>query len=190
MITPEQMAKERNKLAKRLNQRMLRLERRGITTGVIQEYKDWVEKFGTSGGRISEKRRAKGISLRAEYFKIQSMLQAPTGTITGWKNIQAKRMKTFESRYGIKFSSGQEFVDFIQSEYFKELSKLYDSKQAIRIVSESKYKPDEIMDRIENFKAKTGKSGLATWELLRSLGIRSKAKIPSIIYENLQRTKS
>ena len=166
---------------------MRRLEKAGINYGAIQEYKDFIEKHYPGRKSISEKKQTKGISLRGEIYKLQSILDMPTSTVTGIRKIENKRLETFKKKYGIEFENSEELRKFVQSDYFKQLSKIYSSKQAVRIVSESKYSIDEINNRLQDFRLKTGKDVISSSALLRQLGFRNKSSVLKAISENIRR---
>ena len=166
---------------------MRTLEKAGIDYGAIREYKDFLEKYYPGKKRISESKRTKGMSYRGEIYKLQSMLNMPTSTLSGIKSIENKRINTFKEKYGIEFENAEELKNFVQSEYFKQLSKMYTSKQAVRIVAESKYDTVEINERLQAFRAKSGKDIVSSSNLLRVLGFRNKSSVLKAIAENIMK---
>ena len=85
------------KAAKAANQRIVRLERAGYTTGV---YKTAMKNIAyTKKKRFKE--RTAGLSvneLRREYVALRDFLTAQTSTVTGVKTVDVKRYETAVSR--------------------------------------------------------------------------------------------
>lgn len=184
MLTPDEMLKERNRLARNLSDRMRNLRKAGIDYGAIREYEDYLERY-YPGQKTIGKRRNTQVSLKAEYFKLQTLLSQETSSLRGVKEINRKRRKTFSERYGIKFKNDEELRNFVQSEYFKQLSKIFDSKQAVTLIGQSKYTPNEINKRLQEYRNKTGKDRINSYSLLRTLGFRNKASAIEAIYEGM-----
>ena len=186
-ISPENRI--RNKLAKRLNQRMRTLEKAGIDYGAIREYKDYLEKYYPGRKRLPEKgkQRPSNVSYRSQIYKFQSIMDMPTGSLSGINAINRKRMRTFKERYGIEFKDTEELKAFVESEYFADLTKIYKSKQAVRIIAESKYDLEEIQGRYQTFRAKTGRDIISSSNLLRVLGFRNKSSVLKAIAENIMK---
>lgn len=143
--THNAMLAERNRLAKLLNQRIVRLERAGVEYGAIEKYKDWIsEYYGTSKTgllRFPEKRTAKtaeswnvNVSLRREldilsYF---SNAEWQTATVGGVRALEKKRLQQFAAM-GLKFPSVAVMNEFLKSESWKALKKIYGSAMAVRL---------------------------------------------------------
>jgi len=146
----------RKKLAKRLNQRMRRLESAGINYGAIKKYKKDVARYYSGNKGFKESLgKTKGIKVRHEISLLQNLLNLPTSTLLGIKNIRKKAMSTFESRYGIKFKNVQEYEDFILSETWKKTEDLYGSGTALDLIAVSKKSISQIRKDVESFIAKT-----------------------------------
>lgn len=131
----------RRKLAKRANQRLVRLERASsnisgeayIDIGAGEKAKSYLARKGRN--RFSESKTVKAdyYQLRQEIIQLQSFLQSKSSTVSGIREIEAKRIKTFESgkwgsgkytdgdRKRLQFASTKEFYDFFHSETFRKL---------------------------------------------------------------------
>lgn len=146
----------RKKLAKRLNQRMRRLESAGIDYGAIKIYKQDVARYypGNKGFKESLGKTA-GISVKHEISLLQNLLNLPTSTLPGIKKIRKKAMGTFETRYGVKFKNVQEYEEFISSETWKKLDELFGSGTALDMIATSQKTVAEIQKDVESFIAKT-----------------------------------
>lgn len=147
------MLAERNRLAKLLNQRMVRLEKAGINYGAIAQYKDWVkEYYGESKSgklRFPERRTASsaarwnhGVSLRRELDILNYFATAnwATATVSGARKLMQQRRENFENKFGLHFPSEQIMNEFLQSESWKVLKKIYGSGLALRLAGKRKYR--------------------------------------------------
>lgn len=193
---------ERNRLAKMLNQRMLRLEKAGIDFGAITKYKDWIEEYygisKTGKLRFPEKRTAKSaekwnvnVSLRREldilnYFATGAGWK--TSTVSGAKDVVRKRREKFEFM-GLKFPSDEVMNEFLKSESWQALKKIYGSSLAIRLVGKKRFSAGsknrrstvKVMDdRLQKFMKRLG-NGYD----LRNLGIEDIEKIFGLDSEDI-----
>lgn len=162
----------RKKLAKRLNQRMRRLESAGIDYGAIKLYKQDVARYypGNKGFKESLG-KTKGISVKHEISLLQNLLNLPTSTLPGIKKIRKKAMGTFEDRYNVKFKNVQQYEDFIASSTWKKLDELYGSATALDIIAKSQKSVSEIQKDIESFIAKTDR--YSSSDIAKQLGFKS-----------------
>ena len=158
MNTSEQL-ELRRKLAKRINQRMVRLEKKGLTKGAAYaDYQDLLNKFFGGAKRIPENTKIYKRLPRAELKAMQSLLKEKTSTVQGWNEIMEARVRTIKERYGIEFKNNYELYDFITSLEFKNLSKLYDSKQALRLIAHSQEDIDDVKKMLSQFRDSTDRS--------------------------------
>lgn len=168
--TVKELQTMRRKLAKRANQRMVRLERaESAITG---------EKFNTFGAIIDaynylERQRGKNrfqenlkaldkqSDLKREITVLQGFLGRKSSTVSGMKDIENKRMNTFETgKWGsynktgipnapIKFASNKEFYDFLSSDTFSGLVNAgFTSEQVVEIYEQAREKEPNDADKI------------------------------------------
>lgn len=164
----------RRTLAKRANQRMVRLERaRGITGekfsefGAITGAYDYLQTQKKGRKRFQES--AKAITdinaLRREITVLQGFLGRKTSLVSGIRQIENKRTQTFasgkwgtgykwtgEEKRQLLFSSTKEFYNFLNSQTFKDLlSKGFTSEQVIEIYDSSREKKshESVMEEFE-----------------------------------------
>lgn len=158
MNTSEQL-ELRRKLAKRINQRMVRLEKKGLTKGAAYaDYQDLLNKFFDGATRIPENKKIYKHLPRTEVKAMQMLLKEKTSTVQGWNEIMGARVITIKERYGIEFTDNYELYDFITSLEFKNLSKLYDSKQALRLIAHSQDDIDDVRRMLSQFRDSTDKN--------------------------------
>lgn len=168
-LSTSSLSKLYTTLAKRLNQRMVRLERAGFTSetgGAYSDYQRMLRRFGYKK-RIREKVSIRNKSadelikidrdMRAQVRMMQDILAEKTSTVPGWNQIIRKRQKKL-SDYGIKFNSTNEMRDFFKSYAFELISLLYSSEQAVEFVGKNLREGSvmqEILQKLEEFRYRT-----------------------------------
>lgn len=164
-LTTKELLNLRRKLAKRLNQRMKRLEDKGFTAergGAYADYQDVLNRFFGGAKRVPENLTTLGKgTFKSQVKALQKILKEKTSTVQGWIEVIDKRLETFKIKYGIVFKSDKEMLDFFRSEEFRKVASLYDSKQAIRIIAKSQSDGldiDEIRDSLKEFRHKTDRN--------------------------------
>lgn len=159
LLTTSEQLELRRKFAKRINQRMVRLEKKGLTNGAAYaDYQDLLNKFFGGVKRIPENKKIYKHLPRTELKAMQALLREKSSTVQGWHEIMDARVRTIKERYGIDFKSNYELYDFINSLEFKSLSKLYDSKQALRLIAHSQEDIDNVKEMLSQFRDSTDKN--------------------------------
>lgn len=162
----------RKKLAKRLNQRMRRLESAGIDYGVIKMYRKDVARYYSGNKGFKESLgKTKGISVKHEISIIQNLLNRPTSTKLGIRKIRKKAMKTFEEKYHVKFKNVSEYEDFIDSKTWGKMQDLYGSGTALDIIAVSEKSVEQVRKAVESFIKKTDK--YKSEDIAKQLGFKS-----------------
>lgn len=168
-INEKELARLYTSLAKRLNQRMVRLEKAGFTSesgGAYADYNVILKKFGYKK-RIREKikldYRDRNVlymqvsSMRKQVKMMQYILSEKSSTVPGWNSIIKKRREKL-SEYGLEFKDTSEMSAFFQSYAFELISLLYSSEQAVEFVGKSLRDGDtmnEIISKLEEFRDRT-----------------------------------
>lgn len=174
-LTTSELLQLRRKLAKRINQRMVRLEAKGLTQGgAYADYQNILNRFFGGANRIPENLNIYKHLPRTEVSAMQKLLKEKTSTVQGWNEVMSARVQTMYERYGIRFKSNQELADFIRSIEFKELSALYSSKQALRIINKSGYDISELKNILDEFRGLQDRSKAS--EIAKALGFKSEAE--------------
>lgn len=162
----------RKKLAKRLNQRMRRLESAGIDYGAIKMYRKEVARYYAGNKGFKESLgKTKGISVKHEISLIQNLLNRPTSTLQGIHRIRKKAMNTFEEKYNVKFKNVQEYEDFIESETWKKMENLFGSNTVLDIIATSNKTISQVRKSVEEFIKKTDKYN--SEDIVKKLGFKS-----------------
>lgn len=156
-----QLQEIRRKLAKRANNSLRDLARNSspITGEVYNSYGAAVDALDYLKARnrryFSEsltliKNRT---VLKAEIQRLQYFLTRPSHTVKGQREIEQKRIETFEKK-GIHFASTKEFYQFLNSGTFQSLRKLqYSSEQLIEDYERAREQGmtnDQVMEKLSN----------------------------------------
>lgn len=168
-INEKELARLYTSLAKRLNQRMIRLEKAGFTSesgGAYADYNVILKKFGYKK-RIREKIKLDYSDHNVLYMQVSSMrkqvkmmqyiLSEKSSTVSGWNSIIKKRREKL-SEYGLEFKDTAEMSAFFQSYAFELISLLYSSEQAVEFVGKSLRDGNtmnEIISKLEEFRDRT-----------------------------------
>ena len=174
-LTTSELLQLRRKLAKRINQRMIRLERKGLTQGgAYADYQDILNRFFGGAKRIPENLNIYKHLPKSEVSAMQKLLNEKTSTVQGWNEVMETRVQTMYKKYGVQFKNNQELYDFINSLEFEALSRLYSSKQALRLIEHSKMTLDEVRYLLNRFRYSTSKDNASI--IAEELGFKSEAE--------------
>lgn len=156
-----QLQEIRRKLAKRANNSLRDLARNSspITGEVYNSYGAAVDaldylkarnrRYFSESLTLTENRTV----LKAEIRRLQYFLTRPSHTVKGQREIEQKRIETFEKK-GIHFASTKEFYQFLNSGTFQSLRKLqYSSEQLIEDYERAREQGatnDQVMEKLSN----------------------------------------
>lgn len=156
-----QLQEIRRKLAKRANNSLRDLSRNSspITGEVYNSYGAAVDaldylkarnrRYFSESLTLTENRTV----LKAEIQRLQYFLTRPSHTVKGQREIEQKRIETFEKK-GIHFASGKEFYQFLNSGTFQSLRKSqYSSEQLIEDYERAREQGmtnDQVMEKLSN----------------------------------------
>lgn len=174
MLTTQEQLQLRRKLAKRINQRMVRLENKGLTQGgAYADYQDILNRFFGGAKRIPENLNIYRHLPRTELQAMQKLLKEKTSTVQGWNEVMEARVQTMYERYGVKFKSNYELADFVKSLEFEAMKNHYGSKQLMRMIENSGMTPDEVREKYHKFIGKQDRN--TATEIAKMLGFKSEA---------------
>lgn len=174
-LTTSELLQLRRKLAKRINQRMLRLEAKGLTQGgAYADYQNILNRFFGGAKRIPENLNIYKHLPRTEVSAMQKLLKEKTSTVQGWNEVMAVRVQTMYDRYGIKFKNNFELADFINSLEFEAMKKTYGSKQLLRMIENSGMTPDEVKESYHSFVRKQDRN--TATEIAKMLGFKNESE--------------
>lgn len=174
-LTTSELLQLRRKLAKRINQRMRRLKKKGLTQGgAYVDYQDLLNRFFGGAERIPENMKIYKHLPRTEVAAMQKLLKEKTSTVQGWNEIMAARVQTMYDRYGVKFKNNFELADFINSLEFEAMKKTYSSKQLLRMIENSDMTPDEVKEAYHSFVGKQDRNRAT--EIAKMLGFKNESE--------------
>lgn len=166
-LSLSEMQALRRTLAKRANQRIVRLEKatsritgeRYNEFGAVTEAYDYLDR--QSKGRKRFQERANALTdinaIRREISVLQGFLGRKTSLVSGIREIEQKRIETFESgKWGkaskytggtarrLKFASTKEFYNFLSSQTFRNLVKTgFTSEQIVDAYDQARVKQSD-----------------------------------------------
>ena len=175
LLTTSELLQLRRKLAKRINQRMIRLERKGLTQGgAYADYQDILNRFFGGAKRIPENLNIYKHLPKSEVSAMQKLLKEKSSTVQGWNEVMTARVQTMYDRYGIKFKNNYELADFINSLEFEAMKKSYGSKQLLRMIENSGMTPDEVKEAYHSFVGKQDRN--TATEIAKMLGFKNESE--------------
>ena len=173
-LTTSELLQIRRKLAKRINQRMVRLEKKGLTQGgAYADYQDVLNRYFDGAKRVPENTKIFKHLPRTEVSALQKLLKEKTSTVQGWNEVMQARVQTMYDRYGVSFKNNYELADFIKSLEFEAMKRHYGSKQLLRMIENSGMTPDEVRKKYNEFIGKQDRDTAS--EIAKMLGFKSEA---------------
>lgn len=165
--TRAELEAEHRRLAKRSNQRMVRLERgktkvtgEAMTFGAYEKVQNYLEETG-QGVRFSERKsfNPKDVStnqLKRDIAAMNTFLNSKSSTVSGMNKIEQARIKTFEEN-GITAGSTKEFYDFLNSDEYNKAKKVFSSDTLVELYDmatekDKSGKPLEYNDFMDEFR--------------------------------------
>lgn len=153
---------EYRKLAKRADQRLVRLEAysyqyKGVLNyayaKALHDIRNW---SGENAKRFNTKPPANTNQLRAKIKDIETFLNSETSTLIGGKkdetkgilNVYKNRANTLNKKYGMNLTWKQ-LANFFEKGLFEKLDTTYDSGAAFEILNTYKANQKEILDQIK-----------------------------------------
>jgi hypothetical protein len=179
----EEAAEERyQKLSRRLNDRMREMEKRGITTEAVEKYEALVNDM--TGGRARLPKNAG--DPRQALNRVQDILNMKGSSWKATKEFALKGMKTFEEKYGIKFKSPKQYIDFWRNENVQKLKQDYGNSGAALMVAEMQTAEDDQLRKLaDDFLS----DDLPEEEILTSLGFRDQTELLKTLAERRRRNE-
>lgn len=162
--TYNDLVKEYRKLAKRADQRLVRLEKLS-TQKDFKQVKQWAYKNAVTDalewGASSDKPRfnikppSSTISLKAKIQDIKNFLEKPTSTRSGIIDVYEQKAQTLNEKYkeyGLNLN-WSDVGTFFQSSLYKKLSKKYSSGTVIKAIATIKQNESKVLQDFNQHKA-------------------------------------
>ena len=122
---------EYKRLAKRADQRLVRLEQGGLTGG--SAYRSASQMTGSDNPRFNRGIATDARRLRGQINKVRRFLGMETSTKTGIAKIESGRSKTLKNEYGIE-ADGEQIKAIFEGALYKKLNDRFGSKTAATII--------------------------------------------------------
>lgn len=177
-LTPEQARERYAKLSRRLNDRMREMEKHGVTTDAVEKYQALVNDMTNGNARLPKNINAD--DARKVLDRVQNILEMPGSSWRTTKDFALRGMKTFKDKYGIKFKSVKQYMDFWQSENIQKLKSQYGSMAALEAAELQDSDDDVLQNAAESF---IEGDEIADDELLSALGFESERDLVRSIAE-------
>ena len=151
---------EYRSLAKRADQRLVRLEKRAnsgqewkaVTKYAYANAMEEIRRFSGAGAkRFNVKPPNNTQMLQAKINAMKRFLESPTSTTSGIRSTYEKRVNTINKEYGTDFT-WQELKEFFDSALSNKLDAKVDSKTKLIIIGEIQKHEEEIKKALENHK--------------------------------------
>lgn len=157
----DDLVKEYRQLAKRADQRLVRLEgyqyKDGFATATkwayskaMRDIKRW---SGEEAKRFNVKPPANVNQLKAKIADIDNFLESATSTMKGIKQVYKSKADTVNKRYGTNFN-WEDLANYYSSGMAEKLSREYGSKTALKSIAEIQKKGKELVEDIKKHKEK------------------------------------
>lgn len=160
----DSLVKEYRKLAKRADQRLVRLEKLS-TQKDFKQVKQWAYKNAVTDAlqwganpekpRFNIKPPKSTVSLKAKIQDIKNFLEKPTSTKAGIIKIYDKKAQTLNEKYkeyGLDLS-WSDVGTFFESKLYKKLAKQYSSGTVIKAIATLKQNEGELLKDFQQHKA-------------------------------------
>lgn len=156
----DELLKEYKKLAKRADQRLVRLEKASREKGYesILKYgyanaKADAERWGSKGKlpRFNIAPPKNTNMLKAKIKDIERFLEYQTSTKSGIKQTYQKRVNKLNKEYGMNFT-WQEFADFFESSLYEKMDSLYYADQIFESIGRIQANKDKVLEALNKSK--------------------------------------
>lgn len=114
-----ELAEERRKLAKRANQRMVRLEQAGLDKFAYKKAQSYL--YGMGRKRFSESRKATDIyHERRELAELEKFLNSVSSTPSGLEKKYKNAYKTLKSNFNLENLTFSDYLEVLESEAWQK----------------------------------------------------------------------
>lgn len=155
----EAMEKEYRRLAKKADQRLVRLEGyqhdkdfKTATSWAYARAQRDIQKWGGTR-RFNTKPPESTTMLMAKMADIRSFLDSPTSTKSGISNVYQKRANTINREYGTQFT-WQDLAEYHLSGMAEKMDSKFGSKTALKTIAKAQKRKDEVIKAIKEGSAK------------------------------------
>lgn len=168
-LTDVQVEQRYKRLAKQLDERVERLLKAGYETQATEDY-DMLKLDLGGGARLNKSPE----NYRDALHRVNNILITSASSLQTVKTQAISGMNTFREKYGIKFSSPQQYNRFWRSENVKNLKLNYLSGSALKLAEQFTSSDDKAKKIAEEF---IYSDNVETSEIFKSLGYENEAEL-------------
>ena len=156
----KELLKEYRRLAKRADQRLVRIEKEYSKREGYEEITKYAYRVAMRDIRSWSGSKAKRFNttppkntnqLKAKIKDIEKFLESQSSTLSGVKKVYDKRTNTINKKFGTDFSAG-ELTDFFNSALYKKMDKMYYADTMLETVGVMQANQDDIIKAIKDKK--------------------------------------
>lgn len=150
ILNYDDLLREFKKIAKRADQRLVRLEQTGKQEGTA--YRSAMRKISafTPGGKRFNVKPPKTIrGLRSKMSAVREFLAAESSTVTGQKNISKRIRNTIKDRYGLDIKNDDQLRAVFEGGLWSKLNEMFGSDTAVKLIASVQKKNGNIKAAIE-----------------------------------------
>ena len=148
VISYEQLLNEFKALAKRADQRLVRLEQAGKTgTGAYRSAMRRISQF-SEGKRFNIKPPKDTRALRSRISAVREFLSTETSTARGRKAVSKRTRDTIRERYGLDIKNDAQLEAIFEGGLWSKLNTRFGSDTAIQILATVQESDDSVKDAI------------------------------------------
>ena len=159
----QQLMREYRTLAKRADQRLVRIEKYAsgpeakqgfekLTSFAYRNALHDIQKWsGADAKRFNVAPPNTTAQLKAKMADIRKFLESSTSTLRGTKNVYQKRVNTINEKYGTDFT-WESFAEFTHSKMFEKLDSRFYAGNAFRAIGVIQENKEEIVQGLKDHK--------------------------------------
>lgn len=149
VLSYDDLLKEFRKLAKRADQRLVRIEQAGKTNiGAYRGAMQRISQFSSGGTRFNVKVPKNIRSVRARIGAVREFLAMETSTAKGRKALYKRIRDTIRNDYGLDLKNDDQLEAIFEGELWSDMNARYGSNTAIQILATVQKNPEDIKDAI------------------------------------------
>lgn len=149
VLSYDNLLKEFKKLAKRADQRLVRMEQTGKTNvGAYRGAMRKISQFSAGGTRFNIKPPKDIRGLRSRISAVREFLSSETSTAKGRKAVSARIRSTIKDKYGLDLKTDAEVEAVFEGGLWSQLNARFGSDTAIQILATVQQSDEKVKDAI------------------------------------------
>lgn len=144
------LMKEFKQMAKRADQRLVRMEQAGKTgVGSYKGAMKRIQAFTPGGTRFNVNVPKDIRGLRSRISAVKEFLATETSTATGRKAVSKRTRDTIRDRYGLDIKNDDQLTAVFEGGLWSKLNKMFGSDTAVKILASVQNEDGDIKDAIQ-----------------------------------------